>query len=62
MTSQKPKGLVKSEATQMSTPNTHTIHKKLGNQTNMIWLSEKEKEEKKETHNYLDFSMYFLYL
>ena len=28
----------------------------------MIWLSEKEKEEKKETHNYLDFSKYFLYL
>jgi len=30
----------------------------------MLWLSavEKEKEEKKETHNYRDFNNYFLYL
>jgi len=33
-------------------------------QSNMLRLSaiEKEKKRKKETHNYLDFSKYFLYL
>jgi len=33
LTSQKPKGLVKSEATQISTKNTRSIHKMLDNKT-----------------------------